>query len=97
MASEEPGPRVPPAGEKTTRASAPATTLRVRAASRARGGTRERRGEEDNRQGATGTHGSVNAWSAADSHGAARSEDDGDDGLDWMRRAITRTSEGYDA
>ncbi len=37
-ASEEPGPRTPSAGEKTTRTSAPATTARVRAASRARGG-----------------------------------------------------------
>jgi hypothetical protein len=37
-ASEEPGPREPPAGGKTTRAEAPATTARVRAAKRARGG-----------------------------------------------------------
>ena len=38
IASEEPGPRTPPAGGKTQRAETPATTARVRAASRARGG-----------------------------------------------------------
>lgn len=37
-AREEPGPRPPPAGGKTTRAEAPATTARVRAARRARRG-----------------------------------------------------------
>jgi hypothetical protein len=36
-ASEEPGPREPPAGEKTHSAEAPATTAQVRAAKRARG------------------------------------------------------------
>jgi len=38
MASDEPGPREPPAGGKTHKADAPATTARVRAARRARGG-----------------------------------------------------------
>ena len=37
-ASEEPGPRAPPAGGNTQRAVAPETTARVRAARRARGG-----------------------------------------------------------
>jgi hypothetical protein len=37
-ASEDPGPREPPAGGKTQRAEASATTARVRAARRARGG-----------------------------------------------------------
>ncbi len=63
-AKVEPDPKEPPAGGKTTRAEAPATTARVRAARRARGGPGK---EEARTTAAEGQHART-AASTPDAH-----------------------------